>query len=167
MNDLDKLAAVLADLTAQQKRNADALTLLLTRDPKKEFIYGPNYSPTPRRFNKVQLRTQFTANATGSYTFVSSIDTEEVIINAVANGVTISIRCEFSDFNDFRDVPLDFSTNTFYFRPLPTAAPSGDNQPIRLPCTKKFLRMTAIQTGTPAALGVWTIQPLSVVFLGQ
>lgn len=172
MSDLDKR---LEELVASQKELTAQLRTLVTRDPKKEFIYGPQYAPGDRRFDSNLWQILRPPASATAQVFVSPNTNEEVTLSTVLANSALTgpmLRVEMDSNPQFSKVPADFSTRTLFLPPTAVAANAlagtAWNYAFfhRFPCVFEFVRVTLVTNLNVAS--AWTANnPIMAGFHGK
>lgn len=163
----------IASIAALQETTAKQLSLLLTRDPAKEFGYGPQYDPKAlKRFQSNQWAMLLVpGTATGVVFTAPNIVEEITVVHSIGGspGSARLLRVELDDNNQFKNIPANFATRTLYVPPVSVVA-NGANWNYffntRLPCVLRWIRVTLV-SDTGAALAWNPATVLNLGFHGQ
>lgn len=156
-----------------QLKTANQLSELLTRDPRKEFIYGQQYDPhSKKRFESNVWQTLVLPGAAAGIVFIAPNICEEITVtHALAASALTSpmLRVDMDDNALFKNVPVGNATRS-RFIPANYSVVNGANWnygfSMRFPCVFEFIRITLV--GGSNAAQAWAAGAiLNVGFHGQ
>lgn len=166
---IDEKIAGIADL---QRVNAEQLKALLTRDPRRELIYGPQYDPNvARRFQSNVWQSLLMVGDVVPRIFTAPNSVEEITVSYSMTGSSLAglmLRVEMDTNSNFSNVPRNFSSNTRFIvsHMALLSAPTQYSFNERFPCTTKWLRVSIVSNVNGAQ--AWVAgSPLNVGFHGQ
>lgn len=175
----------IAALTDASTKTAEAVSLLLARDPAKEFTVGKFYPDgfAPSRIMKVEAFSLIPAAASTPLIFASSLDVQEILVeyryNIATSNTAVNLRLAFDTDKNFRNVPPDFSRQTLMLEPdtitmnivTPATGTCANywatwSKRLKLPYRYLSLAIQANKTDL-TSLNNFTVTPLTVAFCGK
>lgn len=164
-------------LAQANQENAALLQTLLTRDPRKEFGYGPQYDPNvTRRFQSNMWRSGNPVPATTTpLVFNAPNSVEEMTLSLASNADTrglVLIRVDMDVNDKFSNVPADGRDHSIFIVPsvanlnafnVATGASTSFNYGWyqRFPCVAKWVRFVMVN-----AQGVSIVWPAPAIRVG-
>ena len=167
------IANKIAKIAALQETTAQRLKELLTRDPRKEMIYGPQYDPhNPKRFESNIWQTLLLPGAATPQVLVSPNSNEEITLATVLTASALPgalLKVEMDDNIQFKNAPANVATRV-RFIPALYSVVNGANWNYgfndRFPCVYEWLRITLVTHLNVAS--AWTAgTPLNIGFHGK
>jgi len=162
MPDPNSLTDKIDALAAAQLETAQALRDLLTRDPKKEFGYGPQFDPNVTRRFQSNLWRSIATPAGSNVPIVTTApnSVEEVTALITDTGETrpmVYLRVDMDNNQQFTNVPADGREATLFLPPS-LASLNAFNPATgvftsynfawnhRFPCVLKWIRFSFVTT---------------------